>query len=306
MGIVISRTGLRVNWNAALPFNNAIRMHFYVPTGWETDTTDPFDTAQNTHLWLLFRAAELLEGEGIAGQQLANLIQPQNGVSNNAFRDSLIQGLWDADKKAPYNGSLWGAVPTWKSHFYDPDTRTNWVGQTTPTALSEGWRFYHQSLRDLRRKLWDDAGYALGLALHYVTDLTQPMHAANFTWAHSQSFGYHTDFERYVKNTLDRIDAPTVYAPLIPETSLVSFIHNVARLSKDRYFARLCKARWTQNYDEAAQDDSIWEQRVGELIPEMLADAVQVTAQFLLMWFKDAAPQLKLDSRKQLLLTKGG
>lgn len=302
MGIVLSRSGLKFRWAADLPFNNAIRMSFQVPTGWEEETTDPFETTCNTHLWLLFRAASLLEKQGSAGRQLFERIQPQDGKLNDAFRDALIQGLWDADKKAPYNDPIWRAVPIWKSHFYDPDTRTNWVGQTTPTALSEGWRYYHQSVRAFQRDHLAKAGYALGLALHYVSDLTQPMHAANFTWLHSQSFGFHTDFERYVKNILHRMDAPSVYAPLLPEMPLASFIHSVARYSKDRYFVQLCRSRWTQHYHEESQSESIWEQRVGGLIPPMLADAVQMTVQFLLMWFKDATQPLNLEQRTQRLL----
>jgi phospholipase C len=289
MGIVISRSGLKVNLDAALPFNNAVRMAFRIPTTWQEETINPFETTRNPHLWLLFQAASLLEPEGIAGRKIHNLIQPQDGVLNDDFRDALIQGLWDADNKASYNDLVWGAVPTWKSHFYDPDTRTNWTGQTTPTALSEGWRYYHQSQRAFQRERWEDAGYALGLSLHYVTDLTQPMHAANFTWIHSQSFGYHTDFERYVKDTLHLIDAPTAYVPLLPDTSLAALIHNIARYSKDRYFAQLCRARWTQNYSEAARAESVWQERVGMLVPNMLADAVQITAQFLLMWNKDVS-----------------
>lgn len=41
------------------------------------------------------------------------------------------------------------------------------------------------------------AGYWLGLSLHYLTDLTRPMHAGNFTYLDSYFIGYHTGFESY-------------------------------------------------------------------------------------------------------------
>jgi phospholipase C len=239
---------------------------------------------------LLFNAASLLENEGAVGQQIHRAIKPEDAFLNDDFRDALCQGLWDADKKAPYNSPVLEVIPTWKSHFYDPDTGTNWMGQTAPTALSEGVRFYWVSQRAYRRGDWVKAGYAFGLALHYLSDLTQPMHAANFTWLDSQGLGFHTDFERYVKATLHQINPPRVYEPLLSQTSIEDYFHAVARRSKDTYYSRVCKPEWTQHYDEAARSHTVWNQRIGVLVPLILADAVQMTTQFLLMWFKDASP----------------
>jgi phospholipase C len=287
MAIVFSRSGLNAELRADLPFNNTLRIS--VGNGGE-DTTSAFDTTRNTHLWLLFNAASLLENEGAVGQQIHRVIKPEDAFLNDDFRDALCQGLWDADKKAPYNSPVLEVIPTWKSHFYDPDTGTNWMGQTAPTALSEGVRFYWVSQRAYRRGDWVKAGYAFGLALHYLTDLTQPMHAANFTWLDSQGLGFHTDFERYVKATLHQINPPRVYEPLLSQTSIEDYFHAVARRSKDTYYSRVCKPEWTQHYDEAARSHTVWNQRIGVLVPLILADAVQMTTQFLLMWFKDASP----------------
>jgi hypothetical protein len=118
------------------------------------------------------------------------------------------------------------------------------------------------------------------------------MHAANFTWLDSQPFGFHTDFERYVKNTLHRIEPPQAYASLLGETEVEDYFHAAARYTKDAYYARLCRPEWTQHYSDAARDEAVWDRRVGVLVPLMLADAVQITAQFLLMWFSDASPSV--------------
>lgn len=201
-----------------------------------------------------------------------------------------MPGLWDADKKAPYNNPdpYVELLPTWTSHFYDPDSGTNWAGQRTPTALSEGCKFYRKSQRAYRKEDWSKAGYNLGLAVHYLSDLTQPMHAANFTWLDSKDFGYHTDFERYVKDKLHRIQTPRRYKPYLEASPYKAFFHAAARHSKDCYYALLCRPEWTQGYSKANWEEPVWEARVGALIPHILGDAVQIVAQFLLLWCEDS------------------
>lgn len=291
MAVKVSRRGLNGEWRFDLPFNKsiALRFHFGLEEG-ELDTSKAFETAGNTHLWMVYHAAALLKGQGQAGERIVRLIKPWSGSVNDAFHDGLARGLWDADNRSPYNDPIVDLVPTWASHFYDPDTRTNWMGQTAPTALSEGLRFYDESLGALVRADHGQAGYALGLSLHYFTDLTQPMHAANFTWMDSQEFGYHTDFERYVKNILHHIRPPARYTPFLGELSRNDMFHAAARYSKDTYLSALCPPEWTQSYSKAMNEESIWDARVGSLVPRILGDAVQMTAHFLLGWARDAAP----------------
>lgn len=272
-------------WN--LPWNNTLRMRVHVGTGLY-NPDDAFVVQQNTHLWLLFCAASLLQHEGAAGAAVYELVQPWRSRSSSDFHDQLCLGLYDADRKAPYNDPLLPleALPTWKSHFYDPDQGTNWLGETEPTAVSRGCQYYRQSQQAYRRGDLKQSGYNLGLALHYLTDLTQPMHAGNFTWLDSQNFGYHTDFERYVSRVWHRISPPQCYTPRLSATAPKAYFEGVARYTKDTYYQHICKPEWTQTYDEAARRDSVWEARVGKLLTPMLHDAIQTTAQFLLMWMK--------------------
>lgn len=288
MSIILSRSGVKTDWGMDLPFNNHVAIRFQVNTGLE-GAEHAFDLTENTHLWLLFHAAALLENESQAGQHIHRLIQPWHTVLDDDFHDALLRALWDADKRAPYNDPAFDLIPTWKSHFYDPDTGTNWVGQPSPTALSQGCRYYHHSLPAYQEADWEKAGYALGLALHYLSDLTQPMHAANFTWFDSQGFGYHTDFERYVKRRLFRLSPPRVYNPILSETTPEAYFHAVARHSKDTYYARIVKPEWTRDYGATTSHNWVWETRVGAIVPAILHDAVQITAQFLLMWFNAAS-----------------
>ncbi len=283
MSFVFSRSGIRAEWQTALPFNNKVEIRIKVDTGLEDDTR-AFDITRNTHLWILYHAASLLEHEGAAGRMIHTLVRPWNGALNDDFHDALSRGLWDADRKRPYNSPILDLVPTWSSHFYDPDTRTNWLGQTAPTALTEGSRYFRESQRAYQDGNMEQAGYTLGLAVHYLSDLTQPMHASNFTWIDSQAPGFHTDFERYAKSVVSRVEPPVAYAPLLRETDLEAFFHAVARYSKDTYYSLICRPEWTMHYSEADRDEKVWDSRVGAVLPSILGDAVQMTAQFLLMW----------------------
>ncbi len=101
-----------------------------------------------------------------------------------AFLDALFKGLHDADYVSPYNdgGVLEGA---WRSHFFDPDTETNYRGEKERTAYTEGMKYFNLSFQEPRVA---EVGFKLGLALHYFTDLTQPFHAANFAEVYASHY----------------------------------------------------------------------------------------------------------------------
>lgn len=274
----------------ALPRQNEFRL-----TGNRADIP-----LSNTHLWLVHQAFDLIRGQSPAGQKFyARFRQHQPN-----FYKTLCIGLLDADKKAPFNNPFLGRVPTWASHFYDPDTGTNWLGQTDPTAVTCGSRYY-----DLARESYlsgdvAEAGYYLGLSLHYLTDLTQPMHAANFTWLDSWQFGYHTAFEKYARSILPTIPIVRRYNPLITAATSADFLKAVARRTKDRFYQHVCRPEWTQAYNPFAFTDAVWEARVGHILPTILTDAVQITAQFTLVWVESVriAPPLASQALHQSLV----
>ena len=131
-----------------------------------------------------------------------------------------ISDLWDRGAKKIAEG-LKGADewddwkpthPIWAMyyyHFYNPDTGTSfpWPASWYPhNAVSKGTETFNTSVRHYREGAHrhDQAFIDLGLSLHYLTDLCQPMHAANFInnpvlgdWRHS---GYETYAEDFVKN----------------------------------------------------------------------------------------------------------
>lgn len=105
------------------------------------------------------------------------------------FRGQVAQAQDDADNKSDYNDGG-GPIEGWKSHFYEPESRTNYRGEISPTAVTQASKYFNEGLfyrygDKGEEKVGDPlAGHRLGLALHYLTDLSQPMHAANFTNRH--------------------------------------------------------------------------------------------------------------------------
>jgi hypothetical protein len=136
------------------------------------------------------------------------------------FSQALYQGLKDADYKSPWCDTIFEA------HFYNPHNSKNFRGNQHWTAYSQTIKYFKLSQHYAQRinyfvkeqvrpgaQLYKNAGYYLGLSLHFFTDLTQPMHAANFANVFGFENGYpqnlvpdlrHESFEIYVDNAINR------------------------------------------------------------------------------------------------------
>lgn len=125
---------------------------------------------KSTHLWIVNHAVTILGKH----QSLPRAAKAYARLTNSTCRSSWQAGLQDADDKVSYN-NWW----TWKSHFYDPSTGTNWTGGTD-TAYKRALNYLASAKTKLAKNDVKGGCYDLGLALHYATDITQPMHAANF------------------------------------------------------------------------------------------------------------------------------
>jgi hypothetical protein len=123
--------------------------------------------------------------------------------SRDDFRNGFYTGLWQADYREPYNNILDLTVykkAIYTSHFFNPVSKTH-IGNhneylsSMPRRIT-GWKEnawtmvekLHYEAAKLHDEWKDNSsdsklremGRLLGLASHYFTDLTQPMHAANF------------------------------------------------------------------------------------------------------------------------------
>ena len=183
------------------------------------------DHAGHTHLKGISEIQYAVKGHealvGAAFDVVKNLrIQaklPPDGDDMKAL--ALIDSLWNngaadverALKEADY---LDKEEYTWflfEPHFYDPVSGENYRGNTDRTARSMAETYSERAKEIIRGEAEAgslSAAYNLGLALHYLTDLAQPMHAANYAnsllnWRHS---GFEEAAETLVPKILKGMD----------------------------------------------------------------------------------------------------
>ena len=163
----------------------------------------------NTHLWVVNQALDLLQKEDPLG------LTPLGAFVNElrtsaAVRQQWEQGLWDADTPAYadadghqgthfYNAAKKdrnGAFtpfdtyfPAFDNKFACKNARACAAAQLTNVA---GFK-----LGDTNPLTKQTAAYHLGLALHYMTDATQPMHTSGWSGADIPTNG-HPQWEYYV------------------------------------------------------------------------------------------------------------
>jgi hypothetical protein len=278
--------------------------------GWETESV--YDPARSTHLWIVYQAATLAGGPGgsAEGQAAKGLVNPQplsvkGPVPGDPFHNGLCQGLYDADNIDPWRDlpTFFQWVPwlgklaaTYKSHFYHPETGRNWRGDTDPTALTRGRSVAAFALQCYLAGDMSQAGYYLGIALHYLTDVTQPMHAANFTHISSDPWGWHSAFEKRVMGLTGSggVSPPARYTPT-DLTDWDSLLVAAATNAKNKYFTAICPQRvfeavrirvgnqWVISKSWQTEIDSIWSGATPS-VRSMLADAITFTSQFLVAW----------------------
>ena len=275
---------------------------------WETASV--YDQTQSTHLWIVYQAATLAQHAPLFGPATTALIKPQAPSVKTAigdpFHDRLCQGLYDADYKDPWRDLPWAFQHVWKgetfatykSHFYDPDTGKNWWGDTYPTALTRGRAVAAFALDCYLSGDLSDAGYYLGLSLHYLTDATQAMHAGNFTYLSSDPWGWHSEFEKRVMSltgTPGGVAPPTTYT----QTNMADFdgiLVAAAKNSKSKYLAQICPPLVTNPATTVVDGhlvitrswetdvDTVWTTNALPAVGPMLRDAITYTAQFLNAW----------------------
>lgn len=177
------------------------------PLRWSEENV--LDETNATHLWILHRAIELLRDPSLPNppvtQQIADFLNfstapdphPANPQfpwpRNTIFHDALVKGLYDADHQNPWFNSA-----SWQSHFFDTFPNASYSSATltcNSPQLNRADLFARYAMRlaynafyphvqqnpdnpDYRYMI--ECFYHIGVALHYFTDMTQPMHAHNY------------------------------------------------------------------------------------------------------------------------------
>ena len=257
------------------------------------DTTDAFNEKKSTHLWLVNRGA--LRAQGEFGDKFRQLFQPNPGQTDpggTVFHQAVCQGLYDADYLDFFNGPVVVSYrqPSWVSHFYDPDTGLNWQHLASQTALTRGRSLFNAALAAYRVGRLERAGYALGASLHYLTDMGQPMHAANFTYQ-TIPIRWHKVFEEMVMERQDQWlggGVPSDSVTNIPDDYFI----NLARKSK-ALFLNPNDLRINKQFPDLGQAGSGFatsnaSAAVDAVLQDMLTNTVQAVADYVTEWMKRA------------------
>lgn len=264
------------------------------PATWDSESI--LNEEESTHLWIVNRAMGLAQQAPNTGPDFDNLY-PKQGVPT--FKAGLVTGLWAADALAPYNNT-WNGIPFFTSHFYNPSTGKNYVGQYSPTGLTQCRLFFWASLSCYNQGDLYCAGTYLGLALHYLTDATQPMHSSDFTWFSSMLPGYHTKFETFVMSVQANGSVPTSYTPspfgttpgnINPDDYYIAAAEN----SNSKYYFAVCPQPIVRLLDPFVFVNYVpvlWRRKVFKSIYPMLFDAINITSQFIVAWWACASSQI--------------
>lgn len=143
------------------------------------------DTQSNTHYWILKSGIDILR------RNVGGKISSKEVELLDKWDEFIGRGISFAD----YN-VITNAMFSYGSHFYDPDTGKSFI--PTSTAKNRGIHYFEKAGKTYtEEKDYLRAFYYLGLSLHYLTDLTQPLHAANLSGISPRAPLYHAHFEDF-------------------------------------------------------------------------------------------------------------
>ena len=249
----------------------------HTPISPQFEMLDKDDETKNTHLWLVNRATDVASHHAVMGSAIVQFM--------HSHAPAIHQGLWDADNSAPYNDPI-GAIPTYKSHFYDPSTGRNYLGESDPTALTRGRQYFDEALACYWNGNMEQAAYRLGLSLHYLTDCSQPMHATNFTNI-DKPLMYHQGFEEYVITWLKANPiTPPGYKQSLTSTNPNDYIIEAAKRSATH--AGAITGQVTLTAWQNVLLHSQWSGLVEPVMKPMLLDSIEVVSQYLVLWMTQA------------------
>lgn len=162
------------------------------PGAWDTETL-------STHLWIFNRAKRLI---------LNNKITTQNGLGQNqdalryflrdeAFVQAAQKGIDAADNTGMFDKDTSGLI--YSAHFYNVKLNKGgwWDPNPAINALEYGKRYFHDSVA---QGTSEASGRSLGLAIHYLQDLCQPMHCGLYPNQPGDSaYGFkHDNYEKWI------------------------------------------------------------------------------------------------------------
>lgn len=148
----------------------------------------------HTHQFLVARAIKILEND-IGKDKVGYYYQ---------YTSTLLE---NADWPDKYENNFF----TFLGHFYDPRTKENYLGGTSPTAMTNFKKYANMAVEAYKNNEHKKVNQYLGRALHYLGDANVHHHAENKVAILSD----HTKFEKWVdENRENYITTSTDRYPL--------------------------------------------------------------------------------------------
>lgn len=248
-----------------------------VPKSFAWSCEDLHNQDQSSHLFIVNNGIKLISDNADPAINKPSTLLDQ-------FRDRWEQGLYDADHINPFYDTS-----TFLSHFYDPDTQTNYAGQSYPTARQSGVKYFNLASNYYKTSDFYNAFYYLGVSLHYFTDATMPLHASNISNLDHHAPGYHSKLESYSESIQNQATVPdSGLFNWVPSTDPGLWIHQAAIQAKsvmpqvwnDSIISWFWQAATSYYYSD------MWKNAVKTPILNQLNQAERETAGFIDMFFR--------------------
>jgi len=232
------------------------------------------DEGVSTHLWIVNRSIEVMA-------QNKTVVQPNEISLLNEWRTDLEKGIYSADYDNPYfdNG-------TFASHFYDPDTGGTYL-PLAKHAKETGAKYFKLAGEAYQNNDLKNAFFYLGLSLHYLGDVNQPMHAANFTNV-SLPVALHSKYENFVDTVKDNYKVKDGngywnWKSVNPE----DWVHASAVGAKADFPLIVNDKTKKWFLDAAISQDAAdkWRAEVTPVTGKRLIEAQRITAGYIHLWF---------------------
>ncbi|WP_242222379.1 phospholipase C [Bacillus cereus group sp. BfR-BA-01380] len=228
----------------------------------------------NSHLWIVNRAIDIMSRNH-------TIVKPNETALLNEWRDDLENGIYSADHEKPYFDNF-----TFASHFYDPDTQKTYISPAKQ-AKETGAKYFKLAGEAYQNKDMKQAFFYLGLSLHYLGDVTQPMHAANFTNL-SYPMGFHSKYENFVDTIKDNYKVADNngywnWKGTNPE----DWIHEAAAAAKQDYPGVVNDSTkdWFVKAVTSQEYANKWRAEVTPVTGKRLTEAQRVIAGYIHLWF---------------------
>ncbi|PEA54667.1 phospholipase [Bacillus pseudomycoides] len=236
---------------------------------------DKHNEGRNSHLWIVNRAIDIMSRD-------KTVVKPNETALLNEWRDDLENGIYSADYENPYfdNG-------TFASHFYDPDTQKSYI-PFAKHAKETGAKYFKLAGEAYQNKDMKQAFFYLGLSLHYLGDVNQPMHAANFTNISTEAPIFHSKYENFVDTIKDNYKVADGNGYWNWKgTNSEDWIHGAAVASKQDYSSIVndTTTSWFLKAATSQEYANKWRAEVTPTSGKRLIEAQRVTAGYIHLWF---------------------